>query len=47
MAEPNNIEALQRQIAELQAKLDAAQRANVSGSGAAALGGDALGESGA
>ncbi|MGH8490412.1 MAG: hypothetical protein ACREXS_16490 [Gammaproteobacteria bacterium] len=41
----NDIEALQRQITELQTKLMAAQQANVSGSGAAAQGGgDALGE---
>jgi NACHT domain len=43
--DPNDIETLQRQIAELQAKLSAAQQANVSGSGAIAHGGgDALGE---
>jgi hypothetical protein len=42
---PVDIEALQRQIAELQAKLEAAQQASVSGSGAIAQGGgDALGE---
>lgn len=43
--DPSDIEALQRQITELQAKLTAAQQANVSGSGAAAQGGgNALGE---
>jgi len=45
MAEPNDIEALQRQIEELQAKLASAQQAEVSGSGAVAqAGGVALGE---
>ncbi len=43
--EPADIEALQRQIAELQAQLAAAQQAAVKGAGAAAQGGgDALGE---
>ena len=42
---PIDVEALQRQVAELQAQLAAAQQANVSGSGAAAQGdGTALGE---
>jgi formylglycine-generating enzyme required for sulfatase activity len=46
-SDPSDIEALQRQIAELQARLSAAQEARVSGSGAAAQGGgDALGERG-
>ena len=43
--DPDDIEALQRQIAELQARLVTAQQATVRGSGAAAQdGGDALGE---
>ena len=43
--EPIEVAALQRQIAHLQAKLAAAQQANLSGSGAVAQGGgDALGE---
>jgi hypothetical protein len=45
LPDPNDAEALQRQIAELQARLAAAQQADVTGSGAAAQGGgDALGE---
>lgn len=50
VTDSNDIETLQRQLAEVQAKLDAAQldvakQANVSGSGAVAQGGsDALGE---
>ena len=43
--DPNSVEALQRQIAELQAQLAATQQATVGGSGAAAQsGGVALGE---
>ncbi|MCX7111480.1 MAG: SUMF1/EgtB/PvdO family nonheme iron enzyme [Proteobacteria bacterium] len=45
MAEPNDIEALRRENAELRAKLASAQQAEVSGSGAVAqAGGVALGE---
>ena len=45
MAEPNDIEALRRENAELRAKLASAQQAEVSGSGAVAQsGGIALGE---
>ncbi|TVR65826.1 MAG: NACHT domain-containing protein, partial [Candidatus Competibacteraceae bacterium] len=45
MVPPDDIEALQRQIAELQARLGAAQQAGVSGSGAITQdGGTALGE---
>ncbi len=43
--EPIEVEALQRQIAQLQAKLAAAQQANLTGSGAVAQdGGVAVGE---
>src|SRR3954447_12296798 len=43
--DPDDVNALQEQIAELQARLATAQQANVNGSGAAAQdGGVALGE---
>jgi formylglycine-generating enzyme required for sulfatase activity len=46
-SDPRDIEALRRQIADLQARLGAAQRASLKGSGATAQGGgDALGERG-